>query len=102
MGRNSVIGVEKEEGLASGFSGAQISLPADVADRASNDLEKRQTVGEEVRLGHGSVSGMTVDNDNLEVAVSLPGKVGQKGGEIPFLVEGGDDYRKRRIGHNRK
>ena len=40
MGRNSVIGVEKEQGLGLGFSGAQISLSADVADRASNDFEK--------------------------------------------------------------
>jgi len=56
-------------------------------------------VGEEVRLGHGSVSGMTVDNDNLEVAVSLPGKVGQKGGKVFFLVEGGNDDGKRGGGH---
>ena len=40
MGRNSVIGVEEEQGLGLGFSGAQISLSADVADRASNDFEK--------------------------------------------------------------
>ena len=57
-------------------------------------------MGEEVRLGHGSVSGMTVDNDNLEVAVSLPGKVGQKGGEVFFLVEGRNDDGKRGGGHN--
>ena len=56
-------------------------------------------MGEEVRLGHGSVIGMTVDDDNLEIAVSLPGKVGQKGGEVFFLVEGGDDDGESRGGH---
>ena len=52
-------------------------------------------MGEEVRLGHGSVSGMAVDNDNLEIAVGLPGEVGQKGGQVFFLVEGRDDDGKR-------
>ena len=37
-------------------------------------------MGEKVCLGYGTVIGMAVDNDNLEITIGLAGEVGQKGG----------------------
>ena len=36
-------------------------------------------MGEKVCLGYGTVIGMAVDNDNLEITIGLAGEVGQKG-----------------------
>lgn len=83
---NSVVGVEEKQGFGLGCFGALVSLLANIADGAVNQCEPGKAVGEGVCLGDRPIAGMAVDNDNLEIAIGLAGKVGEEGRQIFFLV----------------
>ena len=91
--RQAGIGVDEKEVLSSGLVSAEVSLVRDIALGAESEAKRGKFMLEFFGSGKGSIWGVTINDNGLEVGESLLTEIGEQTGEVVFFVEGGDDDR---------